>query len=77
MLKCGIETSLRDVGLENDLHGTMNDGRDEYASSRAKRGCCSNTGDCDPELCDLWSRRGWLSIWYRWSVVGWKVQVDQ
>ena len=58
MLKCGIENSLRDVGLENGLHGTMNDGRDGCASSRAKRGCCSNTGDRDLELCDLWSRSG-------------------
>ena len=35
MLKGGIESSLHDVGLENDLHGTMNSCRDVHASGRA------------------------------------------
>ena len=55
MLKCGIENSLRDVGLENDLHGTMNNGRDEHASSRAMLSCCSSGGDCSPKWRGLWS----------------------
>ena len=58
MLKCGIEHSLRDVGLENGLHGRMNDGLDGCTLSRPKRGCCSNTGDRDLELRDRWSRGG-------------------
>ena len=58
MLKCGTESSVRDVDLENDLHGKMNSCRDEHASSRAMLSCCSSSDDCDLELCDLWSRSG-------------------
>ena len=58
MLKCEIEHSLRDGGLENGLHGRMNDGLDGCTLSRPKRGCCANTGDRDLELCDRWSRGG-------------------
>ena len=76
MPKCGIEHSLRDVGLESDLHGRMNDGLDGCTLSRPKRGCCSNTGDHDLELRGRRSRGGWLSLWSR-LVVGWKVQVNQ
>ena len=77
MLKCGIENSLRDVDLENDLHGKMNNCRDEHTSSCAMLSCCSSSDDRDPELCDLWSRGGQWPVWRGWSVVGWKVQVSQ
>ena len=77
VLKCGIENSLRDVGLENDLHGTMNNCRDEHASSRAMLSCCSSDDGCGPELCDLWFRGGWLPIWNGWLMVGWRAQVNQ
>ena len=58
MLKCGTESSLRDVDLENDLPGKMNSCLDDNASSRAMLSCCSSSDDCDLELCDLWSRSG-------------------
>ena len=76
MPKCGIEYSLRDDGLESDLHGRMNDGLDGCTLSLPKIGCCSNTCDHDVELRDRWSGGGWLSLWCR-LVVDLKVQVDQ
>ena len=76
MPKCGIEYSLRDDGLESDLHGRMNDGLDGCTLSRPKIGCCSNACDHDLELRGRWSRGGWLSLWSR-LVVGVKVQVNQ
>ena len=70
-VKCGIENSLRDVDLENDLHGKMN-----IAAMSIRRGSChvellSVVDDCDPELCDLWSRGGQWPVWCvggRWWV---------
>ena len=76
MPKCGIGHSLRDDGLESDLHGRMNDGLDGCTLSRPKRGCCSNASDHDLELRGRRSRGGWLSLWSR-LVVGLKVQVNQ
>ena len=76
MPKCGIEYSLRDDGLESDLHGRMNDGLDACTLSRPKIGCCSNACDHDLELRGRWSRGGRLSLWSR-LVVGLKVQVNQ
>ena len=76
MSECGIEYSLRDDGLENDLHGRMNDGLDGCTLSRSKMGCCSNACDHNLELRGWWSRGGWLSLWSQ-LVVGLKVQVNQ
>ena len=61
MSECGIEYSLRDDGLENDLHGRMNDGLDGCTLSRSKMGCCSNA--CDHNL-----GAGWLVVSW-WVVV--------
>ena len=76
MSECGIEYSLHDDDLENDLHGRMNDGLDGCTLSRPKIGCCSNACDHDLELRGRWSRGGRLSLWSR-LVVGLKVQVNQ
>ena len=76
MPNCGSECSLRDDGLESNLHGKMNDGLDGCTLCRPNRGCCSNACDRDRELRGRWSRGGWLSFWSR-LVVGVRVQVNQ
>ena len=76
MPKCGNEHSLRDDGLESNLHGRMSDGLDGCTLCRPKRCCCSNACDHDRELRSRRSRGGWLSLWSR-LVVGLKVQVNQ
>ena len=75
MSECGIEYSLHDDDLENDLHGRMNDGLDGCTLSRSKMGCCSNACDHNQELGGWWFRGGWLWLWSQ-LVVGLKVQVD-
>ena len=49
MLKSGIESSLHDVGLGNDLHDMMSGCRDVHSSGPAMMSCCSNGGDCSPK----------------------------
>ena len=76
MPKRGSEYSLRDDGLESNLHGRMNDGLDGCTLCPPRRGCCSNACDHNRKLRGLRPRGGWLSLWSR-LVVGVKVQVNQ
>ena len=77
MLKSGIESSLHDVGLENDLHDMMSSCRDVHSSDPAMMSCCSSGGDCSPKWRELWSHGVKLLIWNGCLMVGRKVQVDQ
>ena len=76
MPKRGSEHSLRDDGLESNLHSRMNEGLDGCTLCRPRRGCCSNTCDHNRKLRGRRPRGGWLSLWSR-LVVGVKVQVNQ
>ena len=76
MPKCGSEHSLRDDGLESNLHDRMNDGLDGCTWCRPRKGCCSNACDHNRKLHGRRPRDEWLSLWSR-LVLGVKVQVDQ